>query len=373
MIRVYTQAAQGQAWLRRYWGHRPRLACVLGFTETGLIPGISAAGATPRDRQTTAIADAEFLYWGQSRPPTYPLPPLQAGASPVIISRAIMAAQHIPLRLVNAGLPMPVPVPHLDLGGQPAQCLHTGQALPIALVRRLFHQGMVWGQRFAQEASPSYLMVGECVVGGTTTALAAMLGLGFAAEGKVNSSHPACNHAQKNAIVAQGLDAWRSRASAEDLEDPLALIAAVGDPMQAVAAGITLAGSRHSGIMLAGGTQMLAVYALARAIAARYQLLWQPDRVVVSTTRWVAEDPTGDTVGLAEHIGDVPLMASQLSFAASQYPQLRCYEDGFVKEGVAAGGCAIAAHLYLNWHQPQLLHCIERLFATLNLAQSANP
>ena len=59
MNRVYTQTVQGQRWLRRYRGHRPRLACVLGFTETGLVPGISAAGATPEDRRFTAIADAE--------------------------------------------------------------------------------------------------------------------------------------------------------------------------------------------------------------------------------------------------------------------------------------------------------------------------
>jgi NaMN:DMB phosphoribosyltransferase len=81
----------------------------------------------------------------------------------------------------------------------------------------------------------------------------------------------------------------------------------------------------------------------------------------VGTTRWVIEDPTCDAVGLAEAIG-VPLIATQLSFEASRYLVLQRYEAGFVKEGVAAGGCAIAANLYQNWQQPQLLVAIEDLY-----------
>jgi NaMN:DMB phosphoribosyltransferase len=145
--------------------------------------------------------------------------------------------------------------------------------------------------------------------------------------------------------------------------------------MQIAAAGMAIAASRSSGVLLAGGTQMLAVYALAQALtklgvsAAKpstelvepYSLAWQPEQVVVGTTRWVAEDPTGDTVGLAQDIGAVPLLATELSFSTSRYPQLQAYEQGYVKEGVAAGGCAIAAHLYKGWNLVQLLQSIEGL------------
>jgi len=80
----------------------------------------------------------------------------------------------------------------------------------------------------------------------------------------------------------------------------------------------------------------------------------------VGTTRWVAADPRGDAVGLAQML-EAPLLATQLSFAESRYETLRAYEQGFVKEGVGAGGCAIAAHLYQNWDQLQLLEAIETL------------
>ena len=59
MINIYTQVSIGEAWLHRYRGKLPIFACVLGFTETGLIPGISAAGLTPEDRQYTEIGRAQ--------------------------------------------------------------------------------------------------------------------------------------------------------------------------------------------------------------------------------------------------------------------------------------------------------------------------
>jgi NaMN:DMB phosphoribosyltransferase len=60
-------------------------------------------------------------------------------------------------------------------------------------------------------------------------------------------------------------------------------------------------------------------------------------------------------------VGNVPLLATTLSFAQSRYPQLQVYERGFVKEGVAAGSCAIAAHLWQNWEQAYMLELIENL------------
>jgi uncharacterized protein (TIGR00303 family) len=365
MIQVYTQASLAAAWMDRYRSKRPAAyACVLGFTETGLIPGISAAGATPESRRFTAIADAEFLTHGPDRAAQYPLPPLQQGASPVFITRAVLQGQAIPLWILDAGVPIAPAVPSINLGGQPARCLSTGSAQDSAAIKHLFEKGLNWGETFAAQNQDGYLILAECVVGGTTTALAVLAGLGFNAQGKVNSSHPVCNHDQKWQLVQQGL----ARLSLKP--DPWQVLAAVGDPMQAAAAGVMLAASRRGGVLLAGGTQMLAVYALARAIAAHQEsalqekIPWNPEQVVVGTTRWVAEDPTGDTVGLAEEIGQVPLLATQLSFAASRYPQLRAYEQGFVKEGVGAGGCAIAAHLYQAWDQPQLLSEIETLLDT---------
>lgn len=367
MIRAYSQIEQAQAWLERYRHQAPIFACILGFTETGLIPGISAAGATPTDRQYTALADAEFLYAGVQQNPKYRLPPLQAGASPVFITRAIVAAQNISVYLFNAGLPHPPSVPHIDLGGVPARCVSSGKAMALSVVQQLWEAGLQWGEKLAMQMPQGYVILSECVVGGTTTALAVLTGLGWDAIGKVNSSHPICNHQQKWQVVSRGLEQCGFVLNAEAQTarpiafiDPFQLIAAVGDPMQIVVAGMAMAASRTCGVLLAGGTQMLAVYALMRAIGQHHPLTWHPEQIVVGTTRWVAEDPTGDTVGLAQTM-QVPLLGTQLSFVSSQYPAFRAYEQGYVKEGVGAGGCAIAAHLYWDWKQTQLLEVIEIL------------
>ncbi|MEH1868828.1 MAG: TIGR00303 family protein [Nostoc sp.] len=392
-IRIYTQKKQGEEWLRRYRGCLPVFGCVLGFTETGLIPGISAAGRTPEDRKYTACADAEFLYYGPEHKPQNPLPPLAAGASPVLISRAVFDSLKIPVHLFNAGLPHPPAVPLIDLGGASAKCLSGGAAMEITTVHHLFKQGLLWGERLAANMQQSYVIFGECVVGGTTTALAILTALGIDAAGKVNSSHPVCNHAQKWALVQAGLEKMKGsreqgaggrgqgeinfQSSMQNSVDPLELVAAVGDPMQVVIAGMAIAASRSCGVMLAGGTQMLAVYALMSAIAQAYALSWQPEAVVIGTTRWVAEDPTGATVDLALSLekGNLtqsgrtpPLLATALSFADSRYPQLRAYEQGFVKEGMGAGAACIAAHLSQNWQQDQLLAAIESQLERLSTA-----
>ncbi len=403
MIRIYTQIEQAKKWLQQYRDRQPNFACILGFTETALIPGISAAGKTPENRKYTACADAEFLYYGASHQAKYPLPPLIAGASPVLISRAVLESLNIPLHLFNTGLPQPPAVPSIEVGGVPARCLSQGNAMELSTVKHLLDQGLLWGERLGKKMQNQYLVIGECVVGGTTTALAILTALGINANKKVNSSHPVCNHQQKWHLVQAGLKMMNQRILQQarfpgfDIceshiyepglalsHDPLQVVAAVGDPMQVFAAGMTIAASRNCGVLLAGGTQMLAVYALTSAIARAERLNWVPKQVVVGTTRWVAEDPTGDTVELAQLIGNQirnqienqkiadeetvisdetpPLLSTQLSFVHSHYPQLQIYEQGFVKEGVGAGGICIAASLWRDWQQQQFLQAIETQF-----------
>jgi uncharacterized protein (TIGR00303 family) len=362
LIKTYQNRDRARQWLNNRKQQSPHYACVLGFTETGLIAGISAAGATPRDRAYTALADAEFLALGAQPHPKYPLPPLTAGVSPALISRAAIAKLKMPIHLLDAGLVHVPSVPVTGLDGAPARCLTTGSALPLATVKRLFEAGWAWGEQWARENPDCYLILSECVVGGTTTALSILTGLGIEATGKVNSSHPQCNHAQKAQIVQQGLIQARLWPVPETL-DPMVLVAAVGDPMQMAAAAIAMAISCTTGVLLAGGTQMLAVYALMQRLTTVYHLAWRPENVVVGTTRWVSEDRTGDTPGLAQAVGDVPLLATQLNFTASSYEPLRAYEQGYVKEGVGAGGCAIAVYLHCGWTSTQFLAAIEALIA----------
>jgi uncharacterized protein (TIGR00303 family) len=354
MIVVHTQPQLGQAWLETYRGQRPHFVCILGFTETCLISGISAAGLTPADREFTALADGEFLSRGVQPSYQYPLPPLIAGASPAVITKAILESLQIPLTIFNSGLPHPPNFDCIDLGGQPAACLSTGQAMSIELIQHLWQQGLRWGKQLIQEAP--YLVIGECVVGGTTTALALLTGLGINAMGKVNSSHPQCNHTQKELLVTAGLAQVAATAT------PWEILAAIGDPMQVVAAGMAVAASQQGGVLLAGGTQMLAVYALIQRLAPDCRLA----NISVGTTGWVTNDPSADAVGLATSLAPAIFISAQMQFGKSGYEQLQVYDRGFVKEGVGAGGAAIAAALYKNWGSQEILAATEKMFNCIN-------
>jgi uncharacterized protein (TIGR00303 family) len=363
-IKIYSQHDRGGHWLARYRGRSPVFACILGFTETGLIEKISAAGATPEARKYTAIADAEFLIDGVQKNPAYPLPPLTVGVSPVLLSRAVVTAFDLPVYLFNAGLPLSPSVSSIDLGGIPARCLTTGKALPRNTVIHLWQQGLIWGDKLAKEAKDGYVIISECVVGGTTTALAVLTALGIDAAGKVNSSHSQCNHQQKQAVIAEGLSKLGVNPS------PIEIVAAVGDPMQIVATAMAARASRKVGVLLAGGTQMLAVYALMQAFNPYFNEKFNSDNIVVGTTRWVVEDPTGDTVGLVEKIQPiVPLLATQSNFCTSKFASLRAYEKGYVKEGVGAGGCAIASYLLAGWGSTELMTAVEKLVEELQLSR----
>jgi NaMN:DMB phosphoribosyltransferase len=113
---------------------------------------------------------------------------------------------------------------------------------------------------------------------------------------------------------------------------------------------------------MAGGTQMSAVLAVVNAL--------KPDvlcNVAIGTTRWVISDRSSDLKGIVAQISDVPILAADIDFGPSRFEGLKAYEKGIVKEGVGAGGAAIAAMAKLGGAVTQdiLLKEIERNYALL--------
>ena len=59
-----------------------KIFLIIAGTNTSQIPGISAAGISPKSRRKTALADAEFFLKGVSKDHKYKLPLLSAGVTP---------------------------------------------------------------------------------------------------------------------------------------------------------------------------------------------------------------------------------------------------------------------------------------------------
>jgi uncharacterized protein (TIGR00303 family) len=191
-----------------------------------------------------------------------------------------------------------------------------------------------------------------------------MLALGLQANGKVSSSLADNPHHLKAELVSAALTrVWPD--GRQPVLDPLAAAAEVGDPMQPTVAGLAMGAIGAKPVVLAGGTQMAAVLALMAAISRNQGRGFESDRLAVATTRWVASDPGADLAGLAQQIGSVPFLAVNLDFGASRHAGLRRYEEFLVKEGVGAGGAALAAMLACGVSHADLLTTIEEIYDDL--------
>ncbi|MBV9547036.1 MAG: TIGR00303 family protein [Chloroflexi bacterium] len=331
-------AERGRMLAERWRGERPVFVCVLAHTDTCLVPGVSAAGISEELRQLTPAADAEVVLLGGPKClPALPSNPLGV-PGPSGITRAALGLARLRAKFAGAGLRVWPETPCLRLGDTAGGDIQLGRAVPDA--RALFDRGKALGRSLRGRAP--YVVIAESVPGGTTTALAILLALGFNAEGRVSGSQAGNGHAAKTAVVRRAL-ASAQLLPGDGRRDPLGALEQIGDPMQPVAVGIALA-AREAGldVLLAGGSQMLAVAALLSAVGGAAAL----DGVAVGTTRWIVEDRWADITGLAAEVGpELPLLAANLDFSTSRHAGLREYERDLVKEGVGAGAACIAACL----------------------------
>jgi uncharacterized protein (TIGR00303 family) len=325
---------------------------LLAATDTASVAGISAAGSTPAARRLTAAADAELLLLGPDHHRPHALPPLPAGVTPALISHVVLRALGLHPLVIDLGCPTAPAIPHIrpaaGAAGGPSRCLSEGAAMAGERVRALLELGRGWGRRLVARHPRRPLLIAECVPGGTSTAQAVLTGLGVEAAGLVSGSLRRPAHALKAALVRRGLTrAGLGGDSGGEHSDPLAVLAAVGDPMQPLAAGLVL-GAAAEGLptLLAGGSQMAAVLALALALAPAARRRRVTAHAALATTAWVSNERDSDFTLLLNRVGqrwDVePLaFAASLRFGETLHPALHAYERGYVKEGMGAGGLAL--------------------------------
>ena len=316
----------------------PLFLCVIGVTETAKIQGISAAGANPEITDYTPPADVELLHFGKCKCISgVPVTP-DGIPTPALITMSALKLADIPTLVVNAGLKVKPHVPFVELGGSPGRDIRTGNALDNA--EEVLNKAKVAGENLGKTAD--YLVIGESIPGGTTTAFSVLLAMGVDAKRKISSSMPVNPHDLKIKTVEAALKAAEVEAG-EFADEPIMAVSSVGDPMQPALAGLVLGATKHVPVIMAGGTQMAAVLAVVNA--SNPNVL---ENVSIGTTRWIVSDKTADLKALIAEIADVPVLAADLDFSNSKFDGLKAYEAGIVKEGVGCGGASIAAMLKTN-------------------------
>ncbi len=325
---------QCSKFVKQVVGKRPLFICTLGNTATAKIPGISAAGANPEITDLTPAADAEYLYYGCCKSiKGVPVTP-NGIPTPALITKVALELGNFSFLIAVGGVRALPQTPYMDFGGTAGEDITTGHAVKNA--REPFERARTLGQQLAQVAD--YLVIGESIAGGTTTALGVLTALGINGMDKISSSLPINPIDLKRDTVMKGLKA-RNLHPGDLKGHPFEAVETVGDPMQPVHAGLVIGAAESIPVVLAGGTQMSAILALIKEIQPKIL-----SNIAIGTTRWIISDKSTDLPGIVNQIStDVPIFAVNLNFGQFKYPGLLAYEQNVVKEGVGAGGATIAA------------------------------
>ncbi|WP_273278995.1 nicotinate mononucleotide-dependent phosphoribosyltransferase CobT [Methanothrix soehngenii] len=340
-------------WIYPDFGPRPKrplFLCIISNTDTGKIPGLSAAGTTPELTDYTPGADAELVETNKII--TMPELPEAPGGSPTpaVVTKAALNLTGINSLFVASGLRKKPAVPYVELGGHPGGDIRKKSA--VIDPQGTFERARRLGSKLA--GLSDCIFIGESIAGGTTTALAVLRALGY--REKVSSSFVSNPTGLKEQVAAEAMA--RAGVAPGSLKgDPMEAIRELGDPMMPCALGL-ISGLSGSRVVLAGGTQMATVLALAKALDLKGD-------ISIATTKYIIEDRTANFRQIVEATGR-PYFYADPGLESSKIPGLQVYAQGYVKEGVGMGGASLLAGLY-GFTQEQLVRETDRVLMTVEL------
>ncbi|MGH9954403.1 MAG: nicotinate mononucleotide-dependent phosphoribosyltransferase CobT, partial [Nitrososphaera sp.] len=114
----------------------PVFVCVISYTATSEISGLTVAGANAELVKYTSPADAEFLYCGRcSCIDVVPATP-DGKPTPALITRTALQLARIPLLVVDAGAKVKPSIPYVSFGVEPGRNIMNENAMDISNVKR---------------------------------------------------------------------------------------------------------------------------------------------------------------------------------------------------------------------------------------------
>jgi len=320
-------------------------------TRTCEIEGITQAGI-PGKIPLTPTLDAEFIV----NEKVFSMPELAETPTgvptPALITRAVHNLTPFSnIEVLNLGLdaiPQHTPIQNFDIN--PSDSITDGAKIDA---KAIFTKGMKAGREY--ELKGNYLILGESTPSGTTTATATALALGYDAKDDFSSSFLNSPDSIKEKTIAQALSLVEADMS--NFEK----LSLVSDNMLIFCAGFLLEASKRFHIVLAGGTQMAACLLVADALREDVLMRVKSDNITLATTSWVTNDENSDIKHILSLLSYTPhAVHTSFSFAKTEIPVLKKYDEGEAKEGVGAGA-ALAYAKTNNITNEKLLEAIELL------------
>jgi uncharacterized protein (TIGR00303 family) len=343
--------------LKELANKKPFFICTIATTSTSNIPGITGAGATPELMEYTPAGDVELIVHSELRCCDIPPQTIIDGATaptPAMLTKASLELTNVPYLIVDAGSKIKPDVPFIRVceDGEYGHDISTGKAVNDP--KKIFENSKIIGHELSKNSD--YLVIGESIPAGTTTALGTLTALGYDANFKVSGSMPENPHDLKKDVVMKGLANGGILDGIGNIHkiDPFEAVSVVGDPMIPAVAGMIFGSDIP--IILAGGTQMASICGFIKAINPDFDF----SRLCLGTTSFVANDNTSDLFNIINQIGEISVHVVNPQFEKSENEGLKNYLKGFVKEGVGAGGAMLMA-LLLGYSIEDIREKIEKI------------
>lgn len=303
----------------------------LSNTKTINIEGITQAGI-PKLIHLTPTLDSEFVCVGEVRCLENIAQTPKGVPTPALMTRGVHLLKPFnSIELLNLGLEVSPKVEYFtqhNFDIKPSGSIDTGANIDAQAV---FQKGVEFGRDYKCEND--YIILGESVPSGTTTANATALALGYDAKEFFSSSFKNVPNSIREETINKALDNIKNK---DDLFD---ILGSVSDNMLIFNAGFILGLNNRLKIILAGGTQMAGVLLIVNSILRYMGGKIDSSNLALCTTKWVAQDKNSDIKALLEML-DFPINSYfvDFDFSLGQHPALKLYDEGEAKEGVGAGG-----------------------------------
>ena len=326
----------------------------MATTKTCEIEGITQAGL-PGLIHLTPTLDAEFISVGEVRSLEDIAVTPKGVPTPALITRAVQLNHPFKrIEFLNLGIDH---IPKVDcftihnFDIKPSDSIDTNANINAL---ELFQKGVEFGKNYI--CKDDYIILGESVPSGTTTAQATAQAIGYEVEGKFSSSFKNSPTNIKNETIVKAL----KNINKED--ELFQILGKVSDNMLIFNAGFILGNSyTRTKILLAGGTQMAALLLVINSIVKYMDGQFDSSNIALCTTSWVQNDDNSDILELLK-LNDFTInaYASDFNFSSSLHPALKLYEEGEAKEGVGAGGALVYGALN-GLSQEQITNKVESL------------
>ncbi len=328
-------------YIQQFKNKKATFMLAMSNTATANITGITQAGI-PGMIYLTPILDAEFIATGEVRSLPNVAETPKGVPTPALITRGVhLLSPFAHIELLDLGLEVKpkgddLTIHHFQI--KPSGNIAQGTNINA---KTLFEKGMAFGKAYV--CQDDYLILGESVPSGTTTATATALALGYDAKTLFSSSFKDVPNNIREETIAKALT------HIENKTDLFEILSLVADNMLIFNAGFILGVDGRFPIVLAGGTQMAALLLIINAILNSSLLTPHSPlkALALCTTKWVAKDENSDIKALLE-MCDFPINTyyADFDFSLSKHPALKLYDEGEAKEGVGAGGALMYGYLH---------------------------